>query len=292
MPKCDNCDKLIAKKSTILECNTCSKTVHATQACTRLTSKQLAALRNTENLEWTCEVCRRETPRQRSFVIQEEEEEDDEELLLTQGTDNGSNAMRKLLSDISFEVKKTVKKEIGSVNEALSFCCQKMDGLMDTLATISGKIKELENKNTYLTNQNKHLELKIDAMEQYIANFEQKQLNNTFEVAGVPEIKDENTEIILNTLATKLNIVKKEITTVKRLKGKNGKEGVIQVSLKQEEQVHQWIKAARKVTILAEDIVSCPDPAIARTKIMIRRALSSANKTLLWQAKQKLKEYY
>ncbi|CAG4962456.1 unnamed protein product [Parnassius apollo] len=235
MPKCDNCDKLIAKKSTILECNTCSKTVHATQACTRLTSKQLAALRNTENLEWTCEICRRETPRQRSFVIQEEEEEDDEELLLTQGTDSGSNAM-----------KKVTKRHI---------------------------IREL----------------KIDAMEQYIGNLEQKQLNNTFEVAGVPEIKDENTEIILNTLATKLNIVKKEITTVKRLKGKNGKEGVIQVSFKQEEQVDQWIKAARKVTILAEDIVSCPDPATARTKIMIRRALSSANKTLLWQAKQKLK---
>ncbi|CAG4942954.1 unnamed protein product [Parnassius apollo] len=129
---------------------------------------QLAALRNrraTENLEWTCEVCCRETPRQRSFVIQEEEEEDDEELLLTQGTDSGSNAMKKLLSDISFEVKKAVKKEIGSVNEALSSCCQKMDGIMDTLVTISGKIKELENKNTYLTNQNKHLELKIDAME-------------------------------------------------------------------------------------------------------------------------------
>ncbi|CAG5016864.1 unnamed protein product [Parnassius apollo] len=156
MPKCDNCDKLIAKKSAILECNTCSKTVHATQACTSLTSKQLAALRNTENLEWTCEVCCRETPRQRSFVIQEEEEEDDEELLLTQGADSGSNAMKKLLSDISIEVKKAVKKEIGSVNEALSSCCQKMDGIMDTLVTISGKIKELGNKNTYLTNQNKH----------------------------------------------------------------------------------------------------------------------------------------
>ncbi|CAG5026850.1 unnamed protein product [Parnassius apollo] len=125
MPKCDNCDKLIAKKSAILECNTCSKTVRATQFYTSLTSKQLAALRNTENLEWTCEVCRRETPIQRSFIIQEEEEEDDEYLLLTQGTDSRSNVMKKLLSDISFEVKKAVKKEIGSVNEALSSCCQK-----------------------------------------------------------------------------------------------------------------------------------------------------------------------
>ncbi|CAG4982576.1 unnamed protein product [Parnassius apollo] len=95
MPKCDNCDKLIAKKSAILECS-CSKTVHTTQACTSLTSNCLAALRNNENSEWTCEVCRRETPRQKSFVIQEEEEEDDEELLLTKGTDSGSNAMKKI----------------------------------------------------------------------------------------------------------------------------------------------------------------------------------------------------
>ncbi|CAG4980729.1 unnamed protein product [Parnassius apollo] len=120
--------------------------------------------------------------------------------------------MKKLLSDIVFEIKKAVKKEIGSFSEALSSYCQKLDGMMDTLAMITGKIKELKNKNTYLMNQNKHLELKIDVMEQYIRSLEQKQLNNTFELARVPEIKDENTEIILNILATKLNIGKKEIT--------------------------------------------------------------------------------
>ncbi|CAG4935185.1 unnamed protein product [Parnassius apollo] len=149
MPKCDNCDKQIAKKSAM--CNKCSKTVHATHACTGLTPKQLA----TQQQEWTCEDCRRETPRQKSFVIQEEEDEDEEELVITQSTESGSRAMKKLLSDISFEVKKRVKKEIGSVNEALSSCCQKLDGIMDTLAIITGKIKELENKNKYLLNEPK-----------------------------------------------------------------------------------------------------------------------------------------
>lgn len=290
MPKCDNCDKTIPKRSPMLECNKCSKLVHANQVCTGLSAKQLSALRNTENLEWTCEECRKESPRRKSFITQEEEEEEDEATVKYQEGDNDSIALKKLISDISSEVKKAVKKEISSVNEAINHCCKKMDDMMETIEVFNGRIKELEKKNTYLINQNKHLELKVDAMEQYIGLIEQKQLNNVLEIAGVPESKSDNPENICFKIAAKINTDVKNINVAKRLRGKNGQEGVIQVILHQEEQVDQWIRAARKESIKVEDIASIPDPAAAKSKVILRRALSSANKTLLWQAKLKLKD--
>lgn len=290
MPKCDNCEKTIARKSPILECNKCSKIVHANQACTGLSSKQLAALRFGENLDWSCEECRKESPQRKSFSILEEGEEDEDEIDMGQTSECSSNAMKKLLSDISSEVKKAVKKEITSVNEALNSCCKKMDEMMDTLEIFSGKIRELEKKNTYLINQNKHLELKVDAMEQYMGNIEQKQLNNIVEIVGLPEIPNESTEDISVRLTTKLNVEKKSIVTVNRLRGRNGKEGIIQVTLNKEDHVDLWVRAARKGSITVEDIVSCVDPAMAKSEVLLRRTLSSANKALLWQAKLKLKD--
>lgn len=291
MPKCDNCDKIITKKSPILECNMCSKIIHANQACSNLSSKQLSALRNADNLGWSCEECRKESPRRKSFTILEEEEEDEDETAVCQDSESGSNSIKKFLSDISREVKKAVKKEIAFVNETLSVYCDKMDGIIKTLEMYSSKIKELENKNTYLTNQNKHLEIKVDAMEQYVATIEQSQLNNIVEIAGVPETKQGTQQDIALKLAAKLNMESKHITLVKRLKGRHGKEGVIQISLNQEDQVEQWIRAARKEKITAEDVASYAEP-VTDSKVVVRRALSSANKTLLWQTKLKLKETY
>ncbi|CAK1589567.1 unnamed protein product [Parnassius mnemosyne] len=130
MPKCDYSDKQIAKISLILECNKCSKTVHGNQACIGLTSKQLAALRNTENLEWTSVDCRRESPRYKSFAILEVEEE---ELVMTQGNESGSSAMKKLLNDISLEVKKSSKERNRLSKRSSQFLLSKMDVIMDNL---------------------------------------------------------------------------------------------------------------------------------------------------------------
>ncbi|CAG4947705.1 unnamed protein product [Parnassius apollo] len=201
--------------------------------------------------------------------------------------------MSKLLRDISLEVKKAVKMELASVNESLSSWCIKMDTINATLEILTEKVKDLEKKNMYLTNQNTHLELKVNAMEQQIRNMEQKQLDNVLEITGIPENKDENLEKLSSKLASKLKVEKRQASMVKRLKGRDGKEGVIQVVLQQKEQVDQWIRAARTETIALEDITpNAPNPEVAKRRVLLRRALTKANKTLLWQAKQTLKETY
>ncbi|CAK1591332.1 unnamed protein product [Parnassius mnemosyne] len=108
MPEFDNCDKSITKKLPGLECNKCGKVVHVNQLCTDLSSKQLSALHNTENLEWTCQDCHKESLHRKSFIIPEDDDDDTDE---NQMGESGSAAMSKLLSDISTEVKEAVKKE-------------------------------------------------------------------------------------------------------------------------------------------------------------------------------------
>lgn len=292
MPKCDVCDKTITKKSPGLECNKCSRIVHANQLCTGLSSKQLSALRNADTLEWTCQECHKDSPRRKSFVVPEDDEEDEDEPYINKVTDGGSSGISKLIKDISSEVKKAVKKEIATVNESLSSCCKKMDDMMHTLEEYNGKIKELEKKNIHLANQNTHLELKVDALEQQVRNFEQQQLNNTCEIAGIPELKDENLKVLTDKIATKLKLDEKDNYTVRRLSGRNGKEGVIQIRFSKENQVDSWIRAARKEIITVEDVISGANPNISKTKVMVRRALTSANKNLLWQAKTKLKDTF
>ncbi|CAG4987981.1 unnamed protein product [Parnassius apollo] len=265
MSKCDNCDKSITKKSPRLECNKCGKIVHANQLCTGLSSKQLSALGNAENLEWTCEDCRKESPHRKSFIIPEDDDDDTDGIQLGE---SGSTAMSKLLRDISLQVKKAVKMELASVNESLSSWCIKMDTINATLEILTEKVKDLEKKNMYLTNQNTHLELKVNAMEQQIRNMEQKQLDNVLEITGIPEDKDENLEKLSSKLASKLNVEKRQASMVKRLKGRDGKEGVIQVVLQQEEQVDQWIRAARTETIALEDITpNAPNPEVAKRRV-------------------------
>ncbi|KOB64649.1 Membrane fusion protein, partial [Operophtera brumata] len=158
--------KNISKRSPGLECNKCAKIVHANQLCSSLSSKQLSALRNADNLEWTCEECRRELPRRSSFVIPEEDEEEVDEA----GGYSQCNMfdMAKLLRNIYIEVKKVVQSEMVLINDSVGGCRKKIDDLTDTLEVFSGKIKELETSNTHLVNQNKHLELKMAAIEQHL----------------------------------------------------------------------------------------------------------------------------
>lgn len=48
--------------------------IHGNKECSNLSSKQLSALHNAENLGWTSEDCHKESPRRKLFAILVEEE--------------------------------------------------------------------------------------------------------------------------------------------------------------------------------------------------------------------------
>ncbi|CAB3234332.1 unnamed protein product [Arctia plantaginis] len=104
--KCFGCKKNITKKSPGLECSRCSKVVHANSECAKLSNKQLSTLRNSNSIEWSCETCLLNTSRRTSYIIPEDDDADEDSDSGTVITHQSTLDHRKLIQDISRELKR------------------------------------------------------------------------------------------------------------------------------------------------------------------------------------------
>lgn len=291
MTKCDVCDKNITKRNPGMECRKCEKIVHATQVCSALTAKQLAVLRNTENLEWTCEECKLLSPRRKSSLIIPEDDEEEEE----QGDRKYSPIdVKKLLKDISIssQVDKIVGKQLEPIEESLNFYGKKIDDFSTFVEGINQKLKDLENKNTYLVNQNKNLETRVSYLEQHIGSIEQANLGNKVEIAGVPYVKDEDLPTISNKIAVELKTDPTKIRSTRRISHKNVPEGPLLVELTDAEAASTIVRASKRNNLTAERVIPNILEESKKSNIFVRMALTKCNKTLLWNANQKLRPSY
>lgn len=293
MTKCDQCEKNITKRSPGLECSKCGKIVHANQLCSGLPPKQLSALRNSESLDWTCEECSRNSPKKKSSLIVPDED-DDEDIDGAFSQNLGSIDAQKLLRDISSSVKKIVRKETEAIEDSMNYFGKKIEEFGGMMEVFTGKIKELENKQTYLLNKNKHLETKVSSLEVQIRKMEQSNLETKVEIAGVPKSTNENITEIACNVAKLLDLDHKNIVNVKRADGRTGSDGPLLVELADTELAVNWARASKKEAkpILAEHVVPGIPQEAAKSKVIVRRALTKANKTLLWNAQQKLRPAY
>lgn len=73
------------------------------------------------------------------------------------------------------------------------------------------------NKNIELLNKNKNLELRMSAMEQHVNELEQKMLSCTMEVAGVPEIPNQNADKLVETIGGTLQLDTNDIVIARRM---------------------------------------------------------------------------
>lgn len=292
MAKCDLCDKGITKRSPGLECGKCGKIVHGNQVCSGLSAKQLAALRNSDSLEWTCDECSRVTPnRKSSFIIPEDEEEDDDIQNIAVQESSGAIDVKKLLRDITSEVRKIIRKENVLFEETLNYFGKKLEDFGDKIDAFAGRIDDVEKKQTFLFNKSKHLETKITTLEVQIRRMEQTVLDKMVEISGIPKTANEDITLITKNVAKVLTVDDNDVIVVKRIEGKPGADGSLLVELKTEASAALWAQASKRETspILAEHVVPNIKGEVAISKIMVRRALSKANKTLLWKAQQKLR---
>ncbi|CAG5057453.1 unnamed protein product [Parnassius apollo] len=293
MTKCDICNKGIATKVPGLECRSCGKVVHASKACSGLNAKQLSALRNADRLDWTCEECHQNTPnRKSSFIIPEEDDEDNDVAVSDNNSGNCMIDTEKFLKDIAAEMKKVLKKELQPIEASVSFCCTKIDDLSKIVEAQNKHIQELEKKYNYLHNEKTYLELEMSSLKQYLRNIEQQRLDNVIEVIGIPKAKDENLVNISLKLAETLNMDRTQVVNITRVEGRNNQDGNIQVQFKHAENVSLWVRASKKEAVVVEQIISEAPVEVAKTKVIIRRALTKANKSLLWLAQQKLRPAY
>lgn len=289
MNKCDKCNKNVTKRSPGLICSRCEKLVHANTLCTGLSNKQLTALRAADNLEWTCIECHRESPRRRSYVVPEEEGEEDE---INSQEPPIQIDVKQLLKDISKEMEKAIKREMKEITQSLQFHSEKMDEVLENIEAFKETIQELKRKNNDLQNKNTNLETRVRALEQQYQATEQQKLKNLVEIANIPYLENEDIASMVNTVAMKLQVPNNEIVFAERLPGKKERPGSVQVQLKDEKTQLKWLTAAKNKNIHISDVTPGVPTTSASEKIFIRESLTSYNKTLLWNAKQELKNTY
>ncbi|CAG4992059.1 unnamed protein product [Parnassius apollo] len=232
MNNCDRCEKLIAKRTPGLECRKCEKIVHATQACTNLSTNQIAALRNADSLEWTCKDCQRFTPVRKSYIIPKEEEKvEQNEQTQDHSYSKPSIDIKKLLKDISKEVGVTIKRELEPIESSISYCHDKLDEVLDN---VKRRIIERETKNITLNNKNNNFEIRISVLEQKIGELEQKQYSNKIELTGISGIDNIYHHQVTKILASKLDMDANSVKSIKQTEERKGNNGYLLLELSDE----------------------------------------------------------
>lgn len=289
--KCVMCKKNITKKTPGLECSRCDKIVHADPACAKLSNKQLNTLRNSPGIEWSCEDCITNHTTRSSFLIPEEDEEEDD-CASENSTHIQSLDTRKLVQDISREMKKTFREEIRNLESSLELLFNQMRDVEFTIKKQDTKIQDLEHKNQDLQNKNKNFEVRISVLEQRVKNFEQQALSKTLEIAGLPDDSSTDIDKVLYTVASKLNMNVNDIQASQRTPGSKLKPGPILAEMKTKAAQRKWIEAGKKTNLSVGLIL--PDAAKdkADNRVYIREALTKHLKTLLYEAKIRLGNSY
>ncbi|CAK1550358.1 unnamed protein product [Leptosia nina] len=285
--KCVKCKKNITKKVPGLECSRCEVIIHADPACSKLSNKQLNTLKNVPGIEWSCDECLKNISRRSSFVIPEDDGDDED---YEPGSSGGIQAIdaKKLVQDISREVKKTFREEIGNLENSLDYLSEQLTTLEQSINKQDSRIKELENKNHDLYNKNKNLELRVTVLEQGLKDFEQKSLSNSLEIAGLPDIMPNNVHATIEALVSKLDVENKDIQFAQRLPGSKDKPGPILVELRSKILQQQWIDASRNKCVTVGMVVSDAPKEKADERFFVREALTKHQKTLLFNAKTQL----
>ncbi|KAM3958009.1 uncharacterized protein ACR2FA_005327 [Aphomia sociella] len=285
--KCVICNKNVTKKVPGLECSRCAKIVHADPACSKLSNKQINTLRNSSGIEWSCGDCQKNISRRSSFLIPDDGEDDNSETDYVADL-NQTFDVKKLVQDISRELKKTLREEIGGLENSLEYMSEQLTAMEQSIKKQDSRIKELENKNQDLQNKNKNLELRVSVLEQGVKDFEQKALASCLEIAGLPEVQSGEIGKVVEKIASKLNLDYTEIQSSHRLPGTKEKPGAIIVELKSKMAQKYWVEAAREKCLTVGLLIPDASKRTIDNRVYVREALTKHLKSLLYNAKAKL----
>ncbi|KAF9410071.1 hypothetical protein HW555_010733 [Spodoptera exigua] len=143
------------------------------------------------------------------------------------------------------------QKKIDDLTDTVDFYAEQFQKLTEFKDSMQKKITALENTNTFLKKSN-------EALEERITLLEQKQVENNIEIAGVEEVKNENTLQIVQNIADKLKLNPDTIVETKRvgreIAGEKRARPIV-VALCTKAARENWIRQ-RKVIVNNNDILN------------------------------------
>ncbi|KAL4705536.1 hypothetical protein ACJJTC_006864 [Scirpophaga incertulas] len=194
-----------------------------------------------------------------------------------------------LLKNLTAELTNTIKNEIGNFQQSLEFIGDQVASIEEIIKNQNYKIKQLENKNAELTNAKKNLELRISALEQRIEETDQKSLCTYVEIAGIPSVQNSEALNLTKNVAAKLNIDSNSIQGARQVTGRSEKSGYLLVELNSKNARDNWLSAAKSKQLTVGDVSPLSPIEKIEDKIYIRESLTRKMKTLLYEAKLRLK---
>lgn len=193
-----------------------------------------------------------------------------------------------VLSEVNkkLDVMYKMEKKLDDLKDAVEFYAEQCQEMIEFKKESEKKMKALEQKNVYLEKYSK-------ALEERMQDLEQKNKDKNIEIHGVEYQPTENTERIVKSLASKINMNPDDVLEVERVgrekeNESNKKPKIILVTLRSKQARNQWLQA-RKQFKLTNDTIYSNNSAMP---IFINEDIPKYKRQLLWLAKEKLKGGY
>ncbi|KAI5647008.1 hypothetical protein NE865_01263 [Phthorimaea operculella] len=232
-----------------------------------------------------CEQCRKET------------NDDDSHKSTSDNTpiivDSAKVTPEKLLLEVNqkLEIVYKMKTTLETMAADISFYAEKYQQLIEEKKKSDKKIKSLEESKA-------HLEIKTKALEERISYLETCEKDKNIEICGMEEEKDENLEVKVKKLASKLGINTSHIFEYKRVgeskpnkgadEGRKDRVRPVVVVLATRAVRDQWLATRKTNQLTNDDVFSSGN----KSRIYINEDLTKYTRNLLWTVKNELKTEY
>ncbi|KAL5240811.1 hypothetical protein ACI65C_008221 [Semiaphis heraclei] len=281
---CNTCSKAISPSKTI-SCNVCTKKYHAT--CTELKSvSNYNQLIEDKNI-WKCLECKtsRITTRKnlgKDIYVNTTSKSTD--------LDNIKDVLNNILSKIE-ELTNSNKDLEKSVN----YCSDKIDSFDEKLKNLSKITDDHENRLNIVEKSYKNITSEFEQLKSHTNYLEQRLLENTLEISGIPPTTNENLYTIIDRIATelKIDLTSNHIQNIHRITyDKNKSNSKIIVQLTSVSKKNEFISNAKqrfkdKISLTANNIHN----SFKNDPLYLNAMLTTENRKLLWLSKLYINEY-
>lgn len=203
----------------------------------------------------------------------------DSALTLKPNEETGENILIEINKKLA--VIYNLEKKIENLTNSVELYADMYQVLVDFKEESQKKIKALEQKNVYLEKCNK-------ALEERVQEIEMRDKEKNIEIYGLEKFDNENTKLLVQDLAQKLNLDPSDIEDAQRVgqeKIGDAKPKIVSVMLRSKTARNRWMLAKKQIKITNNTVYNNGSDK----RIFINEDLPKYKRQLLWTARNKLK---